>query len=298
MSSRDYGPVVKRAMLTSELQRLRRERGKSQQSVAESLGWSVSKLIRIEGGRIGISRTDLEALLRHYRAFDRDSMKELWELARGAKEKGWWDKYNIPDKAFSSYLGYEDGASTIDMFQGSVVPGMIQTEPYARLISAIYVPEKEVDRVVKIRMERNANLFERAPRQCYILDEAVIRRRVGDVMPGQLQYLAELIDTRPEITIRIIPFDAGPHFGMLGPFTLLSFDNGLDDVLYMENARGGDLMIAGQGGEVVTGRDGEIAQRDRDAVAEYRDAFKALIELALEPKESQSMILKVARDML
>ena len=85
---------------------------------------------------------------------------------------------------------------------------------------------------------------------------------------------------------------------MQGPFTLLTFDTGLDDVLYMENSRGqGDLMVAGQGGEIITGSDGDNAEREADAAAVYSDEFKALAELALDPKESMNMILNAARDM-
>lgn len=296
MSGR-YGPVVQRALLTSELQKLRHGRDERQESVAKALDWSISKIIRIEGGKIGISRTDLEALLRHYDVTDRDRTKALVELARGAKEKGWWDKYKITDRAFGTFLGYEAGASSIQMVQGLLVPGTLQTEQYARAITSIFIPGKEVDNVVKLRMERRDKIFERATRQCYIMDEAVISRRGAAVMRGQLQYLATVIEDRPEITVRIIPFTAGPHFGMRGPFTLLSFDAGLDDVLYMENARGGDLMIAGRGGETVAGGGTAVIRGEDDAIAEYRDAFEGLVRIALDRDASLDLIMRVADDM-
>jgi hypothetical protein len=145
-------------------------------------------------------------------------------------------------------------------------------------------------------MEHSEIILGRAPHQHYILDEAVIQRRVGVIMPRQLQHLANLAAARAEITIQIIPFSAGPHFGMRGPFTLLTFDANLDDVLYLENARGGDLVVAGNGGGTVAGNDGD-ATAGEDAVATYREEFDRLLTLALDPQASIEMIMRVAREM-
>jgi hypothetical protein len=296
MSSGNWGPVVQRALLIHELQGLRRAREETQGAVAKALEWSVSKLIRIEHGLVGISRSDLEALLRHYGVIDQDRIAKLAELARGARGSAWWNKHKIRDKAFLTYIGYEAGATSIRMAQGLLIPGILQIEPYARLVSASYVPAERLDEVVSLRTERQETVLARAPDQCHILDEAVIRRHVGDAMHDQLRHLAELSE-RPEVTIRVIPFEAGPHFGMRGPFALLGFDAGLEDVVYLESARRGDLLIAGPGGETVSGR-GEDAVADEAAeIAEYREAFDGLLKLALEPEDSLELIERTAREM-
>lgn len=266
------GPVVQRAILTSELVRIRKEAKKTQEIVARALDWSPSKLIRIEGGTVGISTTDLQALLRHYEVSADGEVDRLIELARGSRERGWWQTYQADlDPGFRSYLGYEMGASYIRQFEVSLIPGLLQTEDYARVVLREYigdVGEERINLLAEIRMNRQELLLDQDPvvEQLYILDEAAIRRRVGatlpggkGIMPAQLRLVIEAAQ-RPNVTIEIIPFESGAHFGMKGPFTVLEFDADLGEVLYLENARGGDLTI--------TGRDA--------TVTEYRDAFEGL----------------------
>lgn len=105
------GPVVQRALLSAELLRLRRDVKKTQDEVAKALDWSVSKVIRIEGGTVGTSTTDLQALLRLYEVADGERTGELVQLAKGTRERGWWASYPIEDQQFRTYLGYEAGAS-------------------------------------------------------------------------------------------------------------------------------------------------------------------------------------------
>jgi transcriptional regulator with XRE-family HTH domain len=291
----DNGPVVQRALLTGELRSLRRMRDENQEHVAKALEWSTSKLIRVEGGSVGISRTDLEALLRHYGVTDEDQIGRLAALARGARASAWWDDHKISDKAFLTYIGYEAGASSIKMAQGLLVPGILQNMAYARGVAAAYVPETGIEDVVRLRDQRQKTVFEKAPEQYHLLDEAVIRRKVGDAMPGQLRHLAELAE-RSEITIRIIPFKSGPHFGMRGPFALLGFAVALEDVLYLESARRGDLLIASPGGETVTGGGGDPTADKTGVIAEYREGFDQIAKLALEPQESLEFIEQVAHD--
>ena len=257
--------------------------------------WSVSKLVRVEGGTVGISKADLEALLRHYGVEDKKRTAYLVGLAREARSSGWWDEYKIKDRAFCRYIGYEAGASSIRMAQGLLVPGILQTEAYARLIAAAYSPEEDVPGVVNLRKKRQERISARKPDQEHILDEAVIRRHVGDAMPEQLRHLIELSD-RPEITIRVIPFTKGPHFGMRGPFTILGFDVGLEDVVYLESARRGDLLIGGADGETVTGQGGAPIDLIEE-IAKYRSGFARLGEIALEPEASRKLIEQVAYEM-
>jgi|tagenome__1003787_1003787.scaffolds.fasta_scaffold20739417_1 transcriptional regulator with XRE-family HTH domain len=287
------GPVVQRAILTSELVRIRKEAKKVQEEVARALDWSPSKLIRIEGGAVGISTTDLQALLRHYGVSADGELDRLTELARGSRERGWWQAYQADmDPNFRAYLGYEMGASYIRQFEGALVPGLLQTEDYAKVVLREYrgdIGEDAIADLTAIRMSRQDQLRDRdpAPDQFYILDEAAIRRRVGGTLPGgkgimpaQLRVVIEAAQ-RSNTTIEIIPFEAGAHFGMKGPFTLLEFDVDLGEVLYLENARGSDLTI--------TGRD--------VAVAEYREAFEGLRRWTLDADQSLRLLQETVEEM-
>jgi transcriptional regulator with XRE-family HTH domain len=287
------GPVVQRAILTNELVRIRKEAKKVQEEVARALDWSPSKLIRIEGGTVGISTTDLQALLRHYGVSADGELDRLTELARGARERGWWQAYQTElDPGFRSFLGYEMGASYIRQFEVSLVPGLLQTQDYAKVVLREYVGDvgqERIDDLAEIRMGRQDQLRDRdpAPDQFYILDEAAIRRRVGatlpggkGIMPAQLRVVIEAAQ-RPNTTVEIVPFGAGAHFGMKGPFTLLEFDVDLGEVLYLENARGGDLTI--------TGRD--------VAVAEYREAFEGLRRWTLDADRSLQLLQETVDEM-
>lgn len=286
----DPGPVVQRALLTAELQNLRRDRHKTQEDVARALDWSPSKLIRIEGGSVGISTTDLQALLRLYEVTDTELIKQLETLARGARRRGWWAPFkNVVDQAYYAYLGFEAGASLIRSFEPMVVPGVLQTDEYAAAVTVEYFPNSatSVDSVVDTRLRRQEELLHGAnpPRQEFILDEAVVRRRVGGqrdpgIMPRQLHHLLELA-ALPWCTIEVIPFSKGSHFGLRGPFTLLEFDMGLNTVLFLENSRA-------SGGEVTS------AAAD---VATYLEAFEHLRELTLSPDESVAFIREAAEAM-
>jgi transcriptional regulator with XRE-family HTH domain len=287
----DPGPVIQRALLTAELQRIRRNAGKTQEEVARALEWSPSKLMRIEGGNSGISITDLQALLRCYGVTEEARVEELSVLARGARARGWWapykDKLNAP--AYSTYIGYEGGASIIRHSSPLFIPGLLQTEEYARALTIEFVPDDAtLDTVVKIRLLRQDKVFNRdePPEQHYVLDEAAIRRKVGvqhdnGIMPRQLDHLLNLA-ARPYMTVKLIPFEKGAYFGSLGEFVLLSFQHGPEGVLFLES--GG----AGGGDSTVT---------ESDTIATYLEGFERLRKIALSAEESVNFIREVANEM-
>jgi transcriptional regulator with XRE-family HTH domain len=289
----DQGPVVQRALLTAELLRLRHAVGLKQEDVASALEWSTSKLIRIEGGTVGMSITDLTALLRQYGVTDKDQVDELTKLARGARGRGWWNEYknDVEDQAFLTFLGYEAGASVLRQSQGLLIPGLLQTEEYARALMSKYVEPSAGDALVEIRMRRQEEMSsrEKPPQQFYVIDEAVIQRRMAEsndhrIMARQLRHLIEVAG-RPDVTLELIPFTVGPHFGMKGPFALLEFDGDLGDVLYLESARRGDLVVAG--------RDPQSAE----LITVYQEAFNQLRSLSLGAERSVEVIDKVAKAM-
>src|SRR5580658_9835772 len=225
----DQGPVVQSAVLRGELVRLRKESGLTQEQVAADLEWSPSKLIRVEGGRSSITKVDLDALLARYGVTSESTRERLQLLNRGARERGWWDKYrDAVAPAVLSYVGFEAGAAFIREFETSFLPGLLQTADYAEAVTVNSVDAVRVAAIVGLRLQRQTELAQREPRprQYYVVDEAVIRRHVGiakspDIMPDQLRHIADKAEQDDLITVRVIPFGAGAHRGLYGPFTLL-----------------------------------------------------------------------------
>jgi transcriptional regulator with XRE-family HTH domain len=286
----DQGPVVQSALLRNELVRLRKEAGLTQEQIAAELEWSPSKLIRVEGGRNSITKVDLDALLARYGVTSESRREQLQTLNRGARERAWWDKYRGDiSPTYLNYVGYEAGTAFIRQFESGFVPGLLQTPEYAEAVTVNSVDAVQVASIVALRLQRQSELALRLvpPRRYYVVDEAVIRRRVGiskdpAIMPEQLRSIAEKADADDLITVRVMPFAAGAHRGLSGPFTLLEFDGGLADVLYIDAGRG-------EFASMVSGGD--------PLVAEYRDDFEALLEDALSATESVELIRSVAEEM-
>jgi len=288
--SSDQGPIVQSALLRAELVRLRKEKKLTQEQVARQLEWSPSKLIRVEGGKNAITRTDLQALLRVYDVTSEGRQERLQALARGAREPAWWNEYRGElDPGFLNYVGYSAGAAFVRQFHGTVIPGLIQTPEYAEVLSTGKASERARVLAAKLRIQRQQELAKRQnpPRQHYIIDEGVIRRHVGikidpAIMPAQLNHIADLAERDDVVTVRIIPFSAGAHLGLEGPFTILEFDGDLADVLYLEGRPGASLMITGED----------------ERIAEYRDTFELLLEQALPADQSIALIRTAAEDLM
>ncbi|GAA2398918.1 helix-turn-helix transcriptional regulator [Actinomadura vinacea] len=286
----DQGPIVQSALLRTELVRLRKEKGMTQEQVASALEWSPSKLIRVEGGKNAITRTDLQALLLTYGVTSESKQERLQALARGAREAAWWNAFRgeVSD-TFLTFTGYAAGASYIRHFHNSIVPGLLQTREYAEVFSTGLVSQIVRARTVRMRMQRQEEMARREeqPQQHYILDEAVIRRHVGiktdpAIMPRQLTRIADEAEQKEEMSVRVIPFSAGAHLGVYGPFTILEFEGGLGDVLYMEGMSGPSSLVTG----------------DDQRVAEYRDNFEILRDEALPPEKSIALLRETAEEMM
>jgi transcriptional regulator with XRE-family HTH domain len=286
-----YGqsPVVQSLLLRNELQRLRKTKGLTQKQVAEPLEWSTAKLLRIEGGRTPLTRTDLHVLLDSYGVTEPGERERLQELARGSREPGWWQSYK--DRSYFSddflaYVGYEAGASFIRQTQNSIIPGLLQTKQYAEAyIARMFGPEK-VTLPVQFRLQRQEELNNgpNPPRQFFILDEAVIRRCVGvkvdpEIMPAQLDQLVKAVE-KDHIDIAVIPFNTGEHQGMNGNFTLLQFEGDLADILYLEGPQSNELIS-------------DHVER----ITTYAEFFENLQREALPPTESVQLIETIADEM-
>ena len=275
-------PAVQRRRLRAELRRARQDAGLTQEQVAAAMEWSLSKLIRIENGSVGITTNDLKAILLHYKITDDRRTSELLALARAARERSWWGTYSDSDSAPKSLLQlieYEAAASIARNFQPLVVPGLLQTEEYARASIQGLDPKMKPDSVgtlVKIRMKRQ-ELLKRSdpPLLFFIMDEAVVRRIVGgkDVMRRQLQRIIDVSDT-PSVTIEIVPFSAGILPGLQSQFLIYEFpDAADDDVLYLENGTG------------------TLLSRDNaEEVLRFREEFERLREASLEPEGSREFL--------
>ncbi|MBV9450852.1 MAG: helix-turn-helix domain-containing protein [Streptosporangiaceae bacterium] len=286
----DQGPVVQSALLRSELIRLRKERGLTQEQVAHALEWSPSKLIRVEGGHSSITKVDLEALLGEYGVTSESQRERLLGFNRGARERAWWDAYRDDiNPTYLTYVGYEAGTAFIRQYPGLVVPGLLQTPEYAEVLTEMSEDAVRVAPVVKLRMQRQSELAKRSspPRQYYVLDESVIRRHVGiqkdpAIMPNQLRHIADTAENDELVTVRVIPFNKGAHMGLFGPFILLEFEGGVQDILYLD--AGKHRLI-------------DFVPGDDPRVTEYRDNFEALLESALPANESIELIRSAAEDM-
>jgi transcriptional regulator with XRE-family HTH domain len=285
MDSEVHGPVVGRRRLSAVLRRARDERGLIQEQVAAAMDWSLSKLIRIEKGTVGISTTDLRSLLRHYGIDEADRVDELVRLAQASRSRPWWAQYreSLPSASFETLIGLESEASRIEVFQLCVIPGLLQTEAYMRTFLAqgtrLLLSAEAVEARTIVRLKRQAELLGRSdpPRLVALLDEATLRRVPGDhaMMVDQLRHLLELAE-RPTVSIELIPFEAGPYVDS-GSFIILSMPDELDlPVVYLENAVS-DTIVDGA-----------------TEVGDYRRLFSVMREKALSPDESLARIARVA----
>jgi transcriptional regulator with XRE-family HTH domain len=235
-------PTVKRRRLAAELRRYREAANLTIDEVADRLEWSTAKISRIENARVSVLPRDVKFLLGTYGLSDQD---ETWDalltLARESRQKGWWQQHGeaVPDW-FEVYVGLEAEAATIWSYDAEFVPGILQTEEYARAVHQAQLPtasEEEIERLVSVRMARQELLTsDDAPDLWLVLNEAVIRRTVGSPATTREQ-LKRLIDAskRPNVTLQVVPFSTGAHPAMDGSFHLLSFPDPSDhQIVYFE----------------------------------------------------------------
>ncbi len=240
-------PTVRRRRLAAELRRLREASSKTHEDVAAALDWHRSKISRIEGAQfVRLSLTDLRALLDLYNVTDEDQRQSLITLGKESRERGWWHSYvDMLPNPHSVLIGLEAETSSIRAYQAQLVPGLLQTEDYMRAIlrAGLMVASHrdEIDRFVEVRKARQALLVQEPAVMLWaVLDEAVLRRRIGstDVMRAQLERLIEASEL-PNVSIQVLPDDAGEHPGLEGSFMILGFAEGDPDVVYIDAATGG-----------------------------------------------------------
>jgi hypothetical protein len=257
---------------------MRERAGLTGEEAGTALERSGSWVSRVETGRVGLRGRDLTDLLRLYRVEDPDVVEQLTLLAREGKQRGWWSRYaDIVTGAYATYIGYEAEATELLTYQTLCVPGLLQTEAYARALFSAGMPAvspETVERKVEVRLARQAVLTrQRALRLSAIVDESVLHRVLGDrdVMQEQLRHLAA-VSRRPNVSIQVLPFDAGQHPGMVGSFSLVRFALPDDpDVVYIEGMSR-DVFV------------------ESDDAHEYREIFEHLKAVALSPEQSRRHI--------
>lgn len=282
-------PTTLRRQLGAELRRLRADRTVA--GVAAELGWSESKLSRIETAHTGVRPKDLDRLLEAY-AVAEDARVRIRALAGQSRQRAWWEAYgDVLPNAYETYIGFEAEATNILVFEALLVHGLLQTDEYARAVfeadgrrhDGRRFDDAEIDQKVQVRMARQAVLTRQPPPDLVlILDEGALRRRIGGpgVLRRQLNWLNEAGE-RNNITIRVLPFEVGAHSALGGPYTILRFTGGDQPLVYCEGRTGG--VFRTRPDEV----DGYIASFDglRDAALTPRDSARFITELANEFKD-------------
>ena len=278
-------PLVQRRRLRAELRLARQEAGLTQETVAEQMDWSLSKIIRIETGAVGISTNDLNALLRLYNIKDLQRVRALISQGREARKQTWWSRYRaVLPPTYFQFIEYETSASIIRDYETIVIPGLLQTEEYATAVTLgdrSKPVSKTIKTLVEVRMKRQELLLGRpgSPLVFFILDEAVIYRLMGakDIRQAQIEKLIRMAD-RPEVTIEIVPFSVGLHQGVGENFQILEFGETADsDVLYFESVR--DQILSYDATEEIT---------------TYRELFEDMRRVSLGPKGTRDYLTEVA----
>ena len=277
-------PTVRRRRLALELRRLRETAKLTCEEVAEQLECSASKISRVETGRVSVSPRDVRDMLGIY-GVPEDQRDTLVQLARESRQKGWWHAYgDSVQPHFATYLGLESAASEIRIYEVNLIPGLLQTEEYARAVittGMVDKPRTDIERSVALRMERQQVTRTNTPNVWAVLDEAALRRQVGgrEVMRIQLEHLRELGSLR-NVSLQVIPFGGGAHPAMGRPFVILAFGEDLDpDVVYLE-----DLTSA-------------LWVENVDEVDRYNVFFNHLRATALSFENSAALMCAVLKDM-
>ena len=277
-------PTMRRRRLARELARLREDRGMTIREAATALEWDPSKLSRVEGLQRGIIVRDVRRLLNLYEITDEAQREALFEMARQAKQRGWWQAYaDVMPSEYANLIGLEAEASEIRTYQPELIHGLLQTEQYARAVIRAGRPgdtATEVDRRVEIRMTRQQILDrDDPPRIRVVLNEGATRRLVGgpEVMRAQLRTLAGERE-RANVMIQVLPFSAGEHPAMAsGPFDLLEFPEASDHaVVTIENMTS------------------SLSLESENDLRQYVKAFDFLQAAALGPRESRDMLNTLA----
>ncbi|CAL9379210.1 helix-turn-helix domain-containing protein [Streptomyces sp. NPDC015242] len=281
-----HGPAVRRRKLGAELRALRAAAGLTSGEAARLVGWHQSKVSRIETGTSGVKPADVRLLLDAYGVRE-TQLRELLMVLAGSDDSGgrhhWWHAYRgVLPPTYRDFISLESQAGAMRTLETTVVPGLLQTPEYARAVTRAAVEglsEDRLDTLVEVRLARQDVLRADPPLELSaVLDEAVLRREVGGpgVMTRQLERLIEAARL-PQVRLQVLPFAAGAHIGVTGPFVILSFSSTSDlDVVVLDHLTSSLYL-----------------ERKEDLQA-YTEAFNALQIHALSPEDSLDFIAGTA----
>lgn len=281
-SSASPGPILARRRLRMELRRYREHVGLTLDHVAREMVWSTSKIVRIENGAVGVSVNDTKALLGLYQVSDPEAIENLTSLAKSSRQRMWWSQFrdDVP-ASFLEFIGLEHDANRIINYNPFVVPGLIQTEEYARSITETNPDVTKSSDQVQIRMRRQDRVLRHAepPQYIALLDESVLHRRFGDVtvLRDQLNALLDYV-REPHIQLYIIPTNADGYPGIPTGFVVLEFTDPRDSPIVFYDQHGSD-----------------VAADSPVEVERYLKTFEQLRVLGLHGPDAISAI-KAARD--
>jgi transcriptional regulator with XRE-family HTH domain len=282
---RSNSPTVLRIVIGTQLRRLREAHGISRETAGDAIRASHAKISRLELGRVGFKERDVADLLDLYGVVDRDEREAFLRLVRDANTPGWWHRYSdVLPGWFEMYVRLEQAASVIRSYQVQFVPGLFQTEEYARAVitsDARGESRDEVERRVHLRMTRQKLLTEpHAPTFWAVLDEAALRRPYGSghVLRAQLEHLVALGEL-PNVTLQVLRFDDAAS-AAAGPFTVLRFaEPDLPDIVYIEQLTSAVYL-------------------DKQAdVEHYRAAMDRIATTAASPSESSVLLSRLAHEL-
>jgi transcriptional regulator with XRE-family HTH domain len=276
-------PAVLRILLGAQLRRLREAKRITLEEAGNVIRASHSKMSRLESGRVAFKDRDIVDLFIHYGVTDQAQIQTLRGVAIRANSRGWWQDYSdVLPPWFEEYISLEEAAVQIRGYEVQFVPGLLQTEDYARAVTLLaYSNPKEITRRVGLRMARQARLFGKDPVSLgMVLDEAALSRPIGgpSVMRAQLVHLIEM-SQRPNVTIQVLPFKVGGHAAAGGPFSVLHFaESDLTNIVYLEQLSTAQYL------------------EKRDIVGKYQAVMDRLCLEAATPEDSRKRLQAILND--
>lgn len=279
------GPTVLRRLLGAQLRRLRERQGITREEAGYAIRASGSKMSRLELGRVGFKERDVADLLTLYGVTDETDRESLLALARDANSPGWWHRYgDVLPGWFETYVGLEEAAALVRTYEVQFIPGLLQTEEYARAVISLgnsTAPPEEIEQRVSLRITRQKLLTRgESPRLWAVVDEAALRRPIGgrDVMRGQIERLIEATKL-PGVILQVLPFRVGGHTAEAGAFSILRFpESDLPDVVYVEQLTSALYLDR------------------RDDVDSYMEAMERLCVVSAPPDETAEILSRILQE--
>jgi transcriptional regulator with XRE-family HTH domain len=279
VAARRQIPTVRLRRLAGELRGLREQAELTHKVVAERTSINAATLYRIETAKVRPQKRTLIAMLDAYGVDDPGKRAELIELSKQAAQPGWLQVYELElPEPYTAYISFESEARSVRNYESLFIPGLLQTEPYARAVITAVLPTantEEVEHRVEARMQRQAVLTKQQPLQLWaIVDEAALHRVVGGpaVMAGQLRRIIEAA-AAANVVVQVVPYAVGAHAGMPGSFAIMDFHDQADPDLVYIDSMAGDLFLE---------REPEIRR--------HTVAFEHLRAAALNPADSLRLV--------